>query len=260
MFDFILKIIRLFFNSQKDDNLAIKDIKEGGKVKTNISIALKDNKGGAMDNLRLRRKDIITEEQFSEIFPRAKKEFVDIIKVVLPLNEIDTLERVSAFLAQCGHESGNFTVFIENLNYSAEGLLKVFSKYFNTETAKEYARKPEKIANRVYANRMGNGDEQSGDGWRYRGRGLIQLTGKSNYIKYAKYCDIELEDAVKLCETMEGICDSAVFFWNSNNCNKFCDLKDFRGLTKTINGGYNGLDHRIELYELLKNALKENFE
>jgi putative chitinase len=127
----------------------------------------------------------------------------------------------------------------------------VFSKYFQTPTiAAQYARQQQKIANRVYANRMGNGDEASGDGWRYRGRGAIQLTGKNNYIGFAHDMGMSLEDAIAYLETPEGAIMSAGWFWNNNKLNAIADKNDVTAMTKAINGGTNGLDDRARLYKL----------
>jgi putative chitinase len=131
------------------------------------------------------------------------------------------------------------------LNYSVAGLRSVFPKYFPTiELATAYARKPMQIANRVYASRMGNGDEKSGDGWKYHGRGIIQLTGKTNYQKFADYLKKPLADTVSFCSTFSGFVESAMYFWKTNNCNTIADKEDFIKLTKVINGGTNGLEDR----------------
>ena len=160
---------------------------------------------------------------------------------------IDTTQRVAHFVAQCAHESGGFKFIRENLNYSAAGLMNIFKKYFPTqELANQYARKPEKIANRVYANRMGNGPEESGDGWRYCGRGLIQLTGKDNYTFFAGSLGIPVEEAADYLATFEGAAQSACFFWEQNRLNRFADANDVRGLTRAINGGQIGLEDRIK--------------
>lgn len=158
---------------------------------------------------------------------------------------INTPHRVAHFIAQCAHESGGFKFIKENLNYSAAGLNNTFRKYFPTvESAKPYERKPEMIANRVYANRMGNGDEASGDGWRYCGRGLIQLTGKDNYTFFAGSLGIPVEEAADYLATFEGAAQSACFFWEQNNLNRFADANDVKGLTRAINGGQIGLADR----------------
>lgn len=151
--------------------------------------------------------------------------------------------RAAHFFGQCYHETGGFKLFEENLNYSAEGLTKTFKKYFPTiASTAGYARSPQKIANKVYANRMGNGDEESGDGWKYRGRGAIQLTGKTNYSKFGQLTN---PDSVASMFAFE----SALFFFNENNlwsiCDKGVDDATITALTKRINGGTNGLDERI---------------
>lgn len=167
-------------------------------------------------------------------------------------------KRLAAFLAQTAHESGGFSTIQENLNYSAKGLMGVFKKYFPNEAiAKEYERKPEKIANRVYANRMKNGPEESGDGWAFRGRGLIQLTGRDNYTRFAKAVGKELPQAVKYLETPEGAVVSAAWFWDVNKLNIYCDKDDFTGLTKRINGGTIGLADRKHHYEIAMLMLKD---
>ena len=164
--------------------------------------------------------------------------------------EINTPQRVAAFVAQCAHESGNFVFIKENLNYKAASLMKTFAKYFPTaDIAAQYANKPERIANRVYANRMGNGDEASGDGWRYCGRGLIQLTGRDNYTFFAGSMDIPVEEAAEYLATFEGAAQSACWFWETNNLNRYADSGDIKGLTRAINGGYIGLEDRISHYE-----------
>jgi len=160
--------------------------------------------------------------------------------------EINTPLRVAHFVAQCAHESGNFVFIKENLNYKAASLQKIFGKYFPTgELAAQYANKPERIANRIYANRMGNGDESSGDGYRYCGRGLIQLTGRDNYTFFAGSLNIPVEEASDYLATFEGAAQSACWFWEQNNLNRFADANDVKGLTRAINGGYIGLEDRI---------------
>ena len=160
-------------------------------------------------------------------------------------------ERAAHFFGQTAHETGGFKVFTENLNYGAPGLLATFKKYFpDQETANEYARQPEKIANRVYANRMGNGDEDSGDGWKYRGRGAIQLTGKDNYQEFADHLDKpEIMDDPDLV-TDEYAFESALFFFEKNKLWNICDQgvsdSSILALTKRVNGGTHGLDDRVE--------------
>lgn len=162
-----------------------------------------------------------------------------------------TPNRIVHFFAQVSHETGEFQLFSENLNYSASGLLKTFGKYFNATTAAEYARKPERIANRVYGNRMGNGSESSGDGWKYRGRGALQLTGKDNYQAFATYVkDPSVMTNPDIVATTYAF-ESAMFFFERNGLWSICDkgINDaaILALTKRINGGTNGLDHRKSL-------------
>ena len=159
--------------------------------------------------------------------------------------DINTLVRQAMFLSQIAHESGNFCHVSENLNYSVNALRSVFGKYFpNDDLAAEYARKPEKIANRVYANRMGNAEESSGDGWKYRGRGLIQLTGKNNYTTFSLSADNNALLEPELVSEPELAVQSAGWFWSTNNLNRLADTGDVRVVTKRINGGYNGLEDR----------------
>jgi putative chitinase len=157
--------------------------------------------------------------------------------------------RAAHFFAQCAHESGNFKAFSENLNYGAKGLRTTFRKYFPTDAlAAQYQRKPEMIANRVYASRMGNGDEKSGDGWRFRGRGAIQLTGKNNYQAFANYIkDPEVMTNPDIVATKYSF-ESAIFFFETNNlwaiCDRGVDDATILALTRRINGGTHGLEDR----------------
>lgn len=174
-------------------------------------------------------------------------------KLLFDKYNINTVNRVAGFMAQCYHESGGFLYREENLNYSKNALLKVFPKYFKTETeAIKYAREPEKIANRVYANRMGNGDEESGDGYKYRGRGYIQLTGKNNYVKFSESIGKSLDSTIKYLGTKDGALESALWYWTENNINKYCDNDDIDGMTIAVNGGTNGLVERKNLYNKFK--------
>jgi putative chitinase len=166
--------------------------------------------------------------------------------------DINTLQRQAMFLAQLAHESGNFKHVSENLNYSAEALRRVFKKYFPTDDlALMYARQPEKIANRVYANRMGNGEESSGDGWKYRGRGLIQLTGKDNYAAFSLKANNNALLEPDLVAQPELAAESAGWFWDTNDLNKLSDTGDVRAATRRINGGFNGLADREAKYNKL---------
>jgi putative chitinase len=193
-----------------------------------------------------------TAEKLAKCFSRNKSidTLYEAFNTVLPRYDITTVERVAAFLAQCGHESADFTVLKENLNYSAEGLNKVFPKRFPTVAAAQpYNRNPEKIANKIYADRMGNGPEASGEGYKYRGRGAIQLTGKENYSKFAASLGMDLTAAVAYCETLEGAIESACWFWNTNKLNDIADKNDIVTLTKRINGGTIGLEDRKHHFE-----------
>jgi putative chitinase len=193
-----------------------------------------------------------TKQQLKEMIP--KNPYVDqwfeAISEILPEYEITTPQRVAAFLAQCAHESGGFVFLKENLNYKAASLRRVFPKYFPDDAiAAQYAGKGEMIANRVYANRMGNGPEESGDGFRYCGRGLIQLTGKNNYTFFAGSLDIPVEEASEYLQTFEGAVQSACFFWEQNKLNQWADAGDILTLTKRINGGTIGLEDRQKHYQ-----------
>ena len=169
----------------------------------------------------------------------------DALSAVLPRYEINTVDRVAAFLAQCGHESADFTVLRENLNYSAKGLHATWpTRFISEDAAVPYNRNPEAIANKVYSSRLGNGDEASGDGWLYRGRGAIQLTGKANYETFAESIGRTLEETVAYTETLEGAVESAAFFWNRNNLNTLADERNITAMTKKINGGTLGLEER----------------
>jgi putative chitinase len=172
--------------------------------------------------------------------------------------EITTSDQIAMFLAQCAHESAYFTTVKENLNYSADGLNRIFSKYFAKagRDASHYAKQPEKIANVVYANRMGNGDEASGDGYRFCGRGYIQLTGKDNYEECGEELEKDLVNDPSYLETPEGAARSAAWFWWNNDLNKYADAQDIVTCTKKINGGTIGLEDRKENWEAILAALK----
>ena len=196
----------------------------------------------------------LTKEQLKQLLPKNK--FVDhwyeVLAQLLPDYEIDTPQRIAAFVAQCSHESGGFTTIKENLNYRPESLVKLFSKYFDLPTAQRYCALPNKqeaIANRIYASRMGNGDESSGDGYKYCGRGLIQLTGKDNYFWFSASLGITPEEASEYMATFEGAAQSACWFWENNKLNQWADAGDILTLTKRINGGTIGLEDRIKHYE-----------
>jgi putative chitinase len=177
---------------------------------------------------------------------------------VVALNEtceefaIDTPFRIAGFLSNVAHESAGFKFVKENLNYSAASLMRVWpSRFPNVEIAQRYAMQPEKIANRAYADRMGNGDEASGDGAKFLGRGLIQLTGKNNYVAYSLACNNEALQHPEIVEQPKYAAESAGWFWNVNRLNTLADAQDIGGMCKRINGGYNGLDDRQMKYAKL---------
>jgi len=196
-----------------------------------------------------------TQAQLAQLIPGNPyvDHWYEALCTILPDYGIDTPQRVASFLAQCAHESGGFKALKENLNYRPETLRKIFPKYFpNDELARQYASMPNKqeaIASRVYANRMGNGPEESGDGYRYCGRGLIQLTGKQNYQAFADSIETPVEELPEYLATFEGAIQSACWFWETNNLNQYADSGDILTMTKRINGGTIGLDDRIKHYQ-----------
>lgn len=202
---------------------------------------------------------MFTQEDILNVFPNADPELVDALvnaqDSLISDYGIDTEMKMSHFLAQTAHESGGFRLREENLNYSADRLMAVFPKYFRNVDARSYHRQPEKIANHVYANRMGNGDEDSGDGYMFRGRGLIQLTGRSNYTAYAEDNDMSIDEAVEFLSTAEGAVESAAWFWNKNDISDPAEQDNIREVTRRINGGTNGLQERIKYTNKFKNLL-----
>jgi len=205
----------------------------------------------------------VTVELLQALCPKTKRSVLEVYAE--PIHDVaayydmyDNPRRLAGFLAQIAHESGGFNFVKENLNYGAKGLMTTFKKYFpSEELAKQYERQPEKIANRVYANRMANGDELSGDGYRFCGRGLIQLTGRANYTKFAEDLGISIEETVQYLETPAGAVSSAGWFWDNNNLNQYCDADDFVTLTKRINGGTIGLADREHHYHLMLDLLQK---
>jgi putative chitinase len=177
------------------------------------------------------------------------------IEEIFPKYEINTVERIAGFIAQCAHESNNFRSLEENLNYSEDALLRVFGRYFGKApkaSASEYARNPEMIANRVYNDefrkyKMGN--TQPGDGWMFRGRGLKQLTGRENYTKFGKSVKMTAEQASEYVATEKGAIESACWFWKNKKLNAIADTGDIKKLTKVINGGDIGLADRTSRYD-----------
>jgi putative chitinase len=198
---------------------------------------------------------MLTLSQLKQLLP--KNPYVEhwhhALEQLFPDYDINTPRRMAAFIAQCAHESGGFMVLKENLNYKAATLRKIFPKYFpNDQIAQEYASKPNKqvaIASKVYANRMGNGDEASQEGWKFCGRGLIQLTGKSNYQAFADSLEMNIDDVPEYLATFEGAAQSACWFWETNKLNQWADKSDLVTLTKRINGGLIGIDDRKKHYE-----------
>jgi putative chitinase len=195
----------------------------------------------------------ITKEQLTSFFEDTDDDviesFVDPLNKTFEKFEINNTNRIAMFLAQVGHESGGLTKTSENLNYKAERLAQIFPKYFRDVDPSEYAHNPEKIANRVYANRMGNGDEESGDGYKFRGRGLIELTGHDNYESFAEDMGMDLDAAIAYLGTPEGAAMSAGWFWDQHDLNELADAGDVTRCTEKINGGKIGLEERKELYE-----------
>jgi putative chitinase len=201
---------------------------------------------------------MLTEQNLSQVLTKNKNvnDLLVVLLNVLEQYEINTPNRIAGFLAQCGHESADFTVLKENLNYGAAGLRSIFGKYFPDDTiAKAYERQPEKIANKIYANRMGNGPESSGEGYKFRGRGAIQLTGKENYTKFATSIGKTVDETIAYLETLEGAVESACWFWKTNGLNAICDKDDIVAMTKKINGGTIGLEDRKAHYNKAKTFL-----
>lgn len=202
---------------------------------------------------------MITSEQLSELFPALENPeiWATALETILPEHEITDGPRLWMFLAQCGHESNGFTTLKENLNYSASGLLRTFPKYFDNTLAANCSRSPERIANIAYANRMGNGSKLSGDGWKFKGRGLIQITGRRNYAGLSMDLwgdDRAVNDPDMLLEPENAIA-SACWYWDATRLNQYCDNEDVETVTKKINGGTNGLDQRQSLYDQAKQLL-----
>jgi putative chitinase len=182
-------------------------------------------------------------------------------KLIVPLNSameefgIDTPKRVAGFISQSAHESAAFSRLSENLNYSSEALLRVFSRYFTQQEALEFAHKPGDIASRVYQNRMGNGDYKTRDGWKFRGRGVIQITGRDNYQLCGAALGVDLiENPDRLLE-IDLACRSGAWYWDSRKLNDLADEGDVVAMTRRINGGLNGLKDRTEIYSKLMRVL-----
>jgi putative chitinase len=210
---------------------------------------------------------MITLQQFSAMIPTNKKPETWYENVVDMFNKYDitTPLRIAGFMAQCAHESADFTALEENLNYREETLNKVFPRYFGPgkRNAAEYARQPEKIANYVYMDEFRSakgamGNTKPGDGWRFRGRGIKQLTGRNNYTAFGKSVGMTAEEAAEYVATPKGALESACWFWATNNIDRFADADDILGMTKKINGGTIGLDDRTSRYTRAKGILGGN--
>ena len=205
----------------------------------------------------------LTLKQLEQMIPTNKQadEWHAALVNILPKYGIDTPQRIAGFIAQCAHESADFRRLEENLNYSSKALLAVFGRYFGPapkRDADEYHRKPEMIANYVYMDefrkyKMGNVEE--GDGWRFRGRGLKQLTGRENYTRFAKTVGMTAEEAAEYVATPKGAVESACWFWDNADCNKYADAGDIVGMSKRINGGTIGLDDRVRRWNEALNIL-----
>jgi len=205
---------------------------------------------------------LITEGQLAAMIPTNKeiKAWCEELNKALPKYDITTDQRIAGFISQCAHESMDFNAMSENLNYREETLNKVFPRYFGPgkRNAAEYAKNPEKIANYVYMDEFRTsklGNVHPGDGWRFRGRGLKQLTGRDNYTRFAKDYDLTAEEAAVWVETKEGALASALWFWNTNNLNPIADTGNVAALTKKINGGDIGLADRQARYAKAMAAL-----
>lgn len=204
---------------------------------------------------------MVSTEQMKTIIPRLNwgkaEPYIPYMTSVLPNFDINIPLRKAHFLAQLAHESGGLKYASENLNYSANALRSVFGKYFKTtEIAEAYARKPEKIANRVYADRMANGNETSGDGWKYRGRGLIQLTGKYNYQSFAKDHGIDCVHNPDLILDPEIALTAACWYWKKRKINTYADADDLHMVTKRVNGGHHGILDRQQWLDSFKKLYK----
>lgn len=199
----------------------------------------------------------LTEAMLHEIMPRCDAAaYIPYLNPALVEFEINTPARAAMFLAQVAHESSELTQTSENLNYSIAGLMKVWpSRFQSVEMANKYAHQPEKIANFVYANRNGNGDESSGDGWAFRGAGALQLTGRSNQLACANWTGVPPESISEWLRGTQGAITSAGWFWMTNDCNHQADIGDFEALTRKINGGLTGFNSRLEYFNTAQIAL-----
>jgi len=197
-----------------------------------------------------------TQDQLQRFLPQNQhvEHWFEALSKVLPDYDITTIPRVAGFLGETFVESAGYTAIQENLNYRPETLMRIFGNHFpgGLSEAAQYCNQPNKqevIANRIYANRMGNGDEASGDGWRFCGRGLIQLTGRSNYTAFAQSINTPVEQVTDFLQTFEGCVQSACWFWEANNLNQFADRNAIDQESRIVNGGTLGLQERRVAYE-----------
>lgn len=185
-------------------------------------------------------------------------EWYKLLEEFLPKYEVNTIERVAAFLANTTHETKDFKYIVENLNYSRHRLLAVFPKYFNESNVDKYVRNKVAIASRVYANRMGNGPEDSKDGWKYRGKGLIQITGRNNTLSVARHLKKTLEETCKYLLTKEGALVGSLYYWKKNKLNEMSDTGDIARVRKTVNGGTIGMADTITRYNSILKILNQS--
>jgi putative chitinase len=202
---------------------------------------------------------LLTTEQLRKILPYNNniEALSEALNKILPKHNIDTKLRVAGFLGQCAVESVEFNTLHENLNYGPQSLMSTWPRLFpNINVANQYAHQPEKIANYVYANKLGNGDVLSGDGWRFRGRGAIQTTGRDGYQRFADYIGMSIDDVVDYLETLEGAIESGCYYWELNNINSAADSEDIERMTLLVNGrAMLQLQNRINYYEKAKSIL-----
>lgn len=202
----------------------------------------------------------LTPAQFTMLFPKASAALLDPLNRAMTRFDITSPVRTCAFLAQIGHESAGLTVFVENLNYDAVGLARTWSAFRNpngtpNERAFLLSRKPQQIASFIYAGKNGNGNEASNDGWTYRGRGAIQITGRSNYRAAAAACGLPLIDQPDLAAQPDGATLTAAWYWGTHGCNELADGGRFTQITQVINGGQNGADDRRARWTKAKEVL-----
>lgn len=206
---------------------------------------------------------MLTLEQFQSAFPNATdaEEWCAALETTLPEYDITTAERIAAFVSQCGVETGGWRWFEENMNYSAQRMMQVWPRIFNADLAQRCHRKPEMVANYAYGNRMGNGGPETGDGWKFRGRGPIHLTGRKNYTAFATDTfdnpDEILDNPDLVAHDKEVALKSALWFWDINDLNALADTKQITKLSRRVNGGDNGLQERIALFNKLYSLLKD---